>query len=68
MSDNTLRGRLFEAPYHVNALLAFAFPSNALSTRQRVILIQTRHSAPDLGINLPIALTQYLQNDLLVSC
>ena len=27
-----------------------------------------RHSAPDLGINLPIALTQYLQNDLLVSC
>ncbi|MFQ2026623.1 hypothetical protein ACK355_16020, partial [Aeromonas veronii] len=24
-----------------------------------------RHSAPDLGINLPIALTQYLQNDLL---
>ncbi|WP_442865836.1 transposase family protein, partial [Aeromonas sp. QDB18] len=25
-----------------------------------------RHSAPDLGINLPIALTQYLQNDLLV--
>lgn len=28
----------------------------------------TRHSAPDLGINLPIALTQYLQNDLLVSC
>ncbi|MGU5722022.1 hypothetical protein ACV1C2_20315, partial [Aeromonas hydrophila] len=26
----------------------------------------TRHSAPDLGINLPIALTQYLQNDLLV--
>ena len=40
MSDNTLRGRLFEAPYHVNALLAFAFPSNALSTRQRVILIQ----------------------------
>lgn len=41
MSDNTLRGRLFEAPYHVNALLAFAFPSNALSTRQRVILIQT---------------------------
>jgi hypothetical protein len=30
MSDNTLRGRLFEAPYHVNALLAFAFPSNAL--------------------------------------
>lgn len=29
---------------------------------------QNRHSAPDLGINLPIALTQYLQNDLLVSC
>lgn len=29
---------------------------------------QIRHSAPDLGINLPIALTQYLQNDLLVSC
>lgn len=28
----------------------------------------SRHSAPDLGINLPIALTQYLQNDLLVSC
>ncbi|PNO58602.1 Arm DNA-binding domain-containing protein [Aeromonas caviae] len=27
-----------------------------------------RHSAPDLGINLQIALTQYLQNDLLVSC
>ncbi|MFM5413042.1 hypothetical protein ACET9F_21510, partial [Aeromonas veronii] len=26
----------------------------------------SRHSAPDLGINLPIALTQYLQNDLLV--
>ena len=30
--------------------------------------IFNRHSAPDLGINLPIALTQYLQNDLLVSC
>ena len=29
---------------------------------------RNRHSAPDLGINLPIALTQYLQNDLLVSC
>lgn len=33
-----------------------------------VLLVVTRHSAPDLGINLPIALTQYLQNDLLVSC
>lgn len=32
------------------------------------ILACIRHSAPDLGINLPIALTQYLQNDLLVSC
>lgn len=31
-------------------------------------VFSTRHSAPDLGINLPIALTQYLQNDLLVSC
>lgn len=30
--------------------------------------VSIRHSAPDLGINLPIALTQYLQNDLLVSC
>ncbi|MEH8177082.1 hypothetical protein Q7I17_17730, partial [Aeromonas veronii] len=29
-------------------------------------LFYIRHSAPDLGINLPIALTQYLQNDLLV--
>ncbi|MGE6100864.1 hypothetical protein ACLH0B_16640, partial [Aeromonas salmonicida] len=29
-------------------------------------LFPNRHSAPDLGINLPIALTQYLQNDLLV--
>ncbi|WP_198555461.1 Fic family protein [Shewanella sp. Pdp11] len=28
----------------------------------------SRHSAPNLGINLPIAFTQYLQNDLLVSC
>ncbi|WP_270803703.1 MULTISPECIES: GTPase [unclassified Aeromonas] len=26
------------------------------------------HSAPDLGINLSVAFTQYLQNDLLVSC
>ncbi|WP_270804088.1 MULTISPECIES: hypothetical protein, partial [unclassified Aeromonas] len=31
-----------------------------------VTLLNIRHSAPDLGINLPIALTQYLQNDLLV--
>ncbi|MCR3895603.1 hypothetical protein NUK31_21875, partial [Aeromonas caviae] len=29
-------------------------------------VLSIRHSAPDLGINLPIALTQYLQNDLLV--
>ncbi|MDK3166663.1 hypothetical protein QPK60_21500, partial [Aeromonas caviae] len=29
-------------------------------------IICNRYSAPDLGINLPIALTQYLQNDLLV--
>ncbi len=33
-----------------------------------LLLAFIRHSAPDLGINLPIALTQYLQNDLLVSC
>ena len=33
-----------------------------------LLLGTNRHSAPDLGINLPIALTQYLQNDLLVSC
>lgn len=35
---------------------------------QRQSYCSIRHSAPDLGINLPIALTQYLQNDLLVSC
>ena len=37
------------------------------AAKKRIVAV-TRHSAPDLGINLPIALTQYLQNDLLVSC
>lgn len=38
------------------------------SNLAQLVHFYNRHSAPDLGINLPIALTQYLQNDLLVSC
>lgn len=41
MPDSTLHARLFEAPYHVNALLTFACLSNVLNTWQRVVLIQT---------------------------
>ncbi|EZR08170.1 hypothetical protein AE23_04888 [Klebsiella pneumoniae UCI 64] len=55
MSDQTLSGLSLS---HFSA----GYP------RRKVIENLTRHSAPDLGINLPIALTQYLQNDLLVSC
>lgn len=62
-----------------NALFTWRFPNGfvcpecanktccRLRRRPRVWQCN-RHSAPDLGINLPIALTQYLQNDLLVSC
>ncbi len=47
MQDSTLRVRLFEAPHHANALLAFACLSNVLSVRQRLALIQvvTRQNA-----------------------
>lgn len=40
MQNSTLRVRLFEAPRHTDALLAFACLSNVLNARQRLALIQ----------------------------
>lgn len=40
MQNSTLRVRLFEAPLHANALLAFVCLSNVLSVRQRLALIR----------------------------
>ena len=40
MQNSTLRVRLFEAPYHANALLAFVCLSNVLSVRPRLALIR----------------------------
>lgn len=40
MQNSTLRVRLFEAPHHANALLAFVCLSNVLSVRQRLALIR----------------------------
>ncbi len=57
--------------FYLALLLVFPLPMIMLSDSPAAEIGRfsyIRHSAPDLGINLPIALTQYLQNDLLVSC
>lgn len=50
MRDSTSRVRLFEAPHHVNALLAFVCLSNVLSVKQRLTLIEmlTKQNTPFL--------------------
>lgn len=40
MQNSTLRVRLFEAPHHANAVLAFVCLSNVLSVKQRLALIR----------------------------
>ena len=51
MQNSTLRVRLFEAPLHANALLAFVCLSNVLSVKQRLTLIRvaTLQNAPLLN-------------------
>ena len=69
-------GALLLVPFNRRKGLLFSLWGNRLgladiiwcSYRKVMGTSYIRHSAPDLGINLPIALTQYLQNDLLVSC
>ena len=41
MRNSTAPVRLFEAPYHANALLAFVCLSNVLSVKQRLALIRS---------------------------